>query len=69
MAAAFAYLVLTGGINANTNYTYTETRGPCRFNSKNAKVLLSSFVTLPTANETTLMNTLAAVGPIAVRFL
>lgn len=67
MAAAYAYGVLSAGLNNNTVYPYTETRGQCRFNSALAKVPLSSFVTLPNGNEEILKNTLAAVGPIAVR--
>jgi hypothetical protein len=67
MAAAYAYGVLSAGINNYTVYPYTETRGQCRFNATLSKVELSSFVTLPTPNEEILKNTLAAVGPIAVR--
>jgi hypothetical protein len=67
MGAAFAYTVVSTGLNNNTVYPYTEVRGQCRFNSALTKVPLSSFVTLPNGNEENLKNTLAAVGPIAVR--
>lgn len=66
MAPAYAYGVLSTGITNNSFYPYTEIRGSCRFNASLSKVPLSSFVTLPTPNEETLKNAIAAVGPIAV---
>jgi cathepsin L len=67
MAAAYAYGIMSTGINNSTVYPYTELQGNCRFNATLSKVELSSFVTLPTPDEEILKDALAVVGPISVR--
>ncbi|XP_075246877.1 cathepsin L-like isoform X2 [Convolutriloba macropyga] len=63
---AFKYVKDNGGIDTEASYPYEEQDGDCRFDSDSVGATATGFVTIPKADEDTLKEALAYVGPISV---
>ncbi|XP_075873264.1 cathepsin S-like isoform X1 [Nelusetta ayraudi] len=66
MSAAFQYVMLNGGIDADAAYPYTAESGPCRYSNKSRAANCTSYRSLLAGDEDLLKAAVANVGPIAV---
>ena len=66
MGYAFQYVISNNGINTQQNYPYISKSGTCRFNRTTIGSTASSYVMLPSKNETALTQALANIGPISI---
>uniref|UniRef100_A0A146LJL8 Cathepsin L n=2 Tax=Lygus hesperus TaxID=30085 RepID=A0A146LJL8_LYGHE len=69
MIDAFKYIIEAGGISSEAHYPYisgeTGTSAKCKFNKKDFKVKLKGYHIIP-ADENSLRDAVAAIGPISV---
>jgi cathepsin L len=66
MGSAFQYVISNNGINTQQSYPYINKNGPCRFNNTSIGSTASSYVMLPSKNESALTQALANIGPISI---
>ncbi|XP_031214494.1 cathepsin Q-like [Mastomys coucha] len=61
---AFQYVLLNGGLEAESTYPYEAKEGLCRYNPMKSAANITRFVALP-VDEDVLMDAVATKGPIA----
>jgi len=67
MDQAFDYVIKNGGIDTEASYPYTaQDSSTCNFNKANVGATISSYVDIPSGNESALITAIATVGPISV---
>jgi hypothetical protein len=65
MTDAYNYTKVAPGVNPQTAYPYTATKGAvCKFNKTNVAGTVTSFAYAPQKNETALAQSLASIGPV-----
>jgi len=63
---AIEYVVLNKGIDTEASYPYQAQDGTCRFEAINIGGNATNCITLPTGDETALMQAVGTIGPVAV---
>jgi len=63
---AFKYIIKNNGIDTEASYPYVARDETCHFNAANVGATCSSYVDIPSGNETALQVATATVGPISV---
>jgi len=66
MDYGFTYIISNKGIDTEASYPYKAQDGTCMFNKANVGATLSSYVDIPSGNETALETAIANIGPISV---
>ncbi|CAI5696301.1 unnamed protein product [Oreochromis niloticus] len=66
MDSAFQYIQANGGIDTEESYPYEAEDGDCRYNPKSTGATCTGYVDVQPANEETLKEAVATIGPISV---
>ena len=63
---AFTYIKNAGGVDTYSSYPYTGgSEGTCRFNKANVGATCTGYKTIPSGNETALMQAVGTIGPVS----
>ncbi|XP_077486539.1 uncharacterized protein LOC144097780 [Amblyomma americanum] len=64
MDSTYGYIKINGGIDSEESYPYVGVKSDCAFDPAGVAATVSSFVSVRSATELTLMTKLATVGPV-----
>ena len=63
---AFSYTKYNGGIDTEASYPYNATDGMCKFNASSVGATVTGFVSIPSGNESSLLEAVTRIGPVSV---